>query len=713
MVRDRRDTLTKKSQEKKKAEEYQKRGFHGLIMWGIQCKGITKSTIFDKNPLMRGYKILVVHLLLLIIPGLILMCSGSAMAQNTCSEEMDKKDEKVYQSGMEAFRRGNFIQAAIVMKDIVKRYPDQAGAWFILGSSYVKRQDSDFSLAKGYLEKVLAICPDYNPYVYYYLGEIAYSNEDFGTTITYLTEFLKDVDRIKEDKDYDRAIGLLDYSKFYREMISNPVPFRPKVVEGISTPENEYLAVLSPDNQLAMFTREKKILPDRNSLLQTAGYKEKFMFSMRDYEGNFSVGEEMPEPFNINDNEGGATLTADNNLLYYTVCQYDKVSQYLNCDIYFSVYRNDEWQEIKNAGSKINRPGSWESQPSISADGSVLFFVSDRPGGYGGYDIYKATRNPGGEWGAPVNLGPLINTAGNEKSPFIHPDGKTLYFSSDGWMGMGGYDVFYTRLKDDGTYRKPESLGYPINSPEDEVGFFVSTDGTNGFFASNKLKEQGGWDLYSFELYDKARPEKVLFIKGTVKDENSFEPVKARIELRNVETKKINEVSLDTSTGKYVAVAPFDNDYIMTIKKEGYVYESKYISKVDTVFKAPATVDMEIQPIELDKSYRINDIYFAFNSYDLTPESKVVLDQLKEFLELNSGLSIQIQGHTDAIGNDASNLILSENRAKSVYEYLIANDVPESRLTYKGFGETQTLATNNTEEGRAMNRRTCFVITRK
>ena len=151
----------------------------------------------------------------------------------------------------------------------------------------------------------------------------------------------------------------------------------------------------------------------------------------------------------------------------------------------------------------------------------------------------------------------------------------------------------------------------------------------------------------------------------------------------------------------------------MTIKKEGYVYESKYISKVDSTFKIPATVDMEIKPIELDKSYRINDIYFAFNSYDLTPESKVVLDQLTEFLELNDGLSIQIQGHTDAIGNDAVNLILSENRARSVYEYLVANHVPPNRLTFKGFGETQPLATNDTEEGRALNRRTCFVITRK
>lgn len=667
----------------------------------------------NKIPVMYGNSS-VIRIILVLFFILLLTGEGMVtMAQNTCTVVLDKKDQKIFETSLAAFRRGNYVQVSQAMRDLTIRYPEMAEAWFILGSCYVKRQNSDFGQAERYFRKVLELCPDYDPYVHYYLAEISYSKEDYQGTVQHLTDFLRDVEKIKTDDDYNRAVSLLDYSKFYLEMITHPVPFNPEVVEGISSPENEYLAILSPDNQIALFTREKKILPDRNSLLRTAGYKEKFMFSILDYQGNFPVGEEMPEPFNVNDNEGGPTLTADNNLLYYTVCQYDKVNHYLNCDIYYSEYKNDEWQEIKNAGSRINKPMSWESQPSISTDGTVLFFVSDRPGGHGGYDIYKTTRSGNNEWSPPVNLGPLINSSGNEKSPFIHPDGKTLYFSSDGWMGMGGYDVFYTRLQDDGNYRKPENLGYPINSPEDEVGFFVSTDGTRGFFASNKLKEQGGWDLYSFDLYDKARPEKVLFIKGKVKDENSFEPVKARIELRNVETQKVNEVSLDSTTGKYVAVTSFENDYIMTIKKEGYVYESKYISRIDLTFKTPATVDMEIQPIELEKSYRINDIYFAFNSYELTPESKVVLDQLTEFLRLNNSLSIQIQGYTDAIGNDAANLILSENRAKSVYDYLITNKVPASRLTFKGFGENQPLATNDTEEGRAMNRRTCFVITHK
>jgi outer membrane protein OmpA-like peptidoglycan-associated protein len=485
------------------------------------------------------------------------------------------------------------------------------------------------------------------------------------------------------------------------------------VVDGISTPENEYLPILSPDNQIAFFTRETKLPPDLNSLVPSSRMKEIFMFSNRKDDGTFNPGEEMPDPFNIYNNEGGATITADNRTLYYTVCQIDPASRYLNCDIFYSEYSSDEWLPIKNAGKNINKPNSWESQPSISADGRTLYYVSDRPGGYGGYDIYKANRLDDGSWSPSVNMGPLVNSAGNEKSPFIHPDGQTLYFSSDGWPGVGGYDIFYTRLRGDTAFQKPNNIGYPINTPDDEVGFFVSTDGTKGFFASNKFSGRGGYDLYSFDLYDSARPEKVLFIKGTVIDESTAEPVKARIELKNVETKKISEIPLDTNTGKYVAVASFRNDYVMTIKKEGYVYESKYISKGDTTFKAPAKVDVEIKPIELNKSYRINDIYFGFNSFDLTEESKLVLDQMIEFLTFNASMCIQIQGYTDDIGKEEDNLKLSNNRAHSVYNYLVSSGINPSRLSYRGFGETAPIAPNTTEEGRAKNRRTCFVISSK
>ena len=638
----------------------------------------------------------------------IIMLSG-----DSCKVKLDKKTDKIYQEGIEYLKKRSYNLAGQQMRRVVNVEPGCVDAYFVLGIVNFKKADNNFREAEKNFLKVIELCPDYDVYAYYYLGEIYYGQEKFGPALKNLDEFLKDVDKIKKDEDYNRAVDLHKFSKFYLDMIKNPVPFAPKVVDGISTRENEYLPILSPDNQMALFTREIKLEPGRNSLFRETKLKEKFLYSLRDSLGAFAAGEEMPEPFNINDNEGGATLTADNNTLYYTVCKYDNVKKYLNCDIYYSEFAGYYWSEIKSVSSKINLPGSWESQPTISPDGRTLYFVSDRSGGFGGYDIYRSIKGETGDWGTPINLGPLINSTGNEKSPFLHPDEKTLYFSSDGWMGLGGYDVFFVRQDEHGMWTKPRNIGYPINSTEDEVGFFVSTDGTQGFFASNKFNGKGGWDLYSFDLYDAARPEKVLFIKGNVKSEFSAEPLKAHIELKNLETKKISNIPMDTITGNYVAVAPFNSDYIMTVKKAGHVYESKYIAKVDSMFKLPAKVDIEMKPIELNKSYRINDIYFPFNSFDLTNESKVVLDQLIDFLHENQSISIEIQGHTDNIGTDASNLKLSESRAQSVYNYLVEKDVSATRLSYKGFGKSVPVAGNDTGEGRAKNRRTVFVITRK
>jgi outer membrane protein OmpA-like peptidoglycan-associated protein/tetratricopeptide (TPR) repeat protein len=632
---------------------------------------------------------------------------------DSCKVKLDKKTERIYQDGIDYLRKGSYNLAGQQMRNVVKTEPGCVDAYFVLGLINFKKSDNNFREAEKNFRKVIELCPGYDVYAYFYLGEIYYGQENFELASQYLTEFLKDVDKIKKDEDYNRAADLLKYSDFYVGMTKNPVPFEPKVVEGISTAGNEYLPILSPDNQMALFTREIKIAPGKNNLVQEPKLKEKFLFSMRNDNGQFDQGEEMPEPFNINDNEGGATLTADNNTLCYTVCKYDNVKKYLNCDIYVSENSGGYWSPIRSLSEKINLAGSWESQPTISADGHTLYFVSDRVGGFGGYDIYRVVKSDSGVWGTPINLGAVINSKGNEKSPFIHPDGKTLYFSSDGLMGLGGYDIFYAKLDDNGTWSKPVNIGYPINSPEDEVGLFVSTDGTQGFFASNKYNGKGGWDLYSFDLYNAARPERVLFIKGNVKSELLAEPLKARIELKNLETKRISQIPMDTLTGDYVAVAPFNSDYIMTVKKPDHVYESKYISKVDSIFRTPVRLDMEIQPIELNKSYRINDIYFPFNSIALTPESKVILDQLLEFLTENSTISIQVQGHTDNIGNDAGNLKLSENRAQSVYNYLREQGISETRLSYKGFGKSMPVATNDTEEGRAKNRRTVFVIISK
>jgi len=652
------------------------------------------------------------YLFVLIILFLECVSFSFAQEESNCPEINNKKADKIFDEAVGSYKGRRYSTANELLKRVIEIEPDYVDAYFVLGLINIRKSKVNIKAAEKYFLQTIEICPEYDPYPYYYLGDIYYGREEYDKAYEYLKEFLKDADQIKTDKDYNRAVSMMDFSRYYHEMMKNPVPFSPKVVQGISTKDDEYLPIISPDNELALFTRRMLVAPNKNDLVPKSKLKEKFIFSQRN-NGSFDEGKQMPYPFNLNDNEGGATITINNKELFYTVCKYSEGGNYLNCDICYSKIDYGYWTDIEALGPSINDPNTWDSQPTISADGKTLYFVSDRSGGLGGYDIYKSMRNENDEWSKAVNLGPIINSSGNEKSPFIHSDSQTLYFSSEGIMGMGGYDIFFTRLEEDGNWSKPKNIGYPINSVDDDVGFFVSTDGKYGYFASNKYSGTGGWDVYSFELYEGARPEKVLFIKGDLKDENTKEPVKARIELKNAETKKITKIPVDSVSGEYAAVVLFRNDYIMTVKKEGYAYESKYISKKDTIYDKPVNIDVDIKPIEVGETYTLNDIYFATASYDLTSESMMIIDGFIEFLTESPAIKVSIHGHTDNIGNDQDNLTLSHNRAKSVYNYLVEGGINQYRLKYKGYGESKPIASNKTPSGRAKNRRTVFVITDK
>ncbi|MHC1707148.1 MAG: OmpA family protein [Bacteroidales bacterium] len=642
-------------------------------------------------------------------------------SQDTCAPIESKKAQRTYDQAQQAFKKRNLGDAYVLCKRVLEEEPECAEAFLMMGLINFQRSVPNYEVAEKNLKKAIELCPGIHPYAYYYLGKIAYTNQNYQEAIPYLEFFIQDVDKIKSDADYDWTDKALKYMKFSEQMTKNPVPFDPVPVRNICSIQDEYLPIISPDNELALFTRVLKLPPNKNDLIPKEKMVERFMVAERE-NGVFDPGDEMPYPFNQSDNEGGASLTVNNKFLVYTRCRTVQGGSYYNCDICYSEYQYGQWEEVKNLGKNVNLADAWDSQPSITADGKTIYFVSDRKGGLGGYDIYMTTLDKDGEWSTPVNVGSPINSAGNEKSPFIHPDNRTLYFSSEGHMGVGGYDIFYSRLGEDNKWGKPKNIGYPINSIHDDVGFFVSTDGHYGYFASNKHQGVGGWDVFSFDLYPEARPEKVLLVKGELKIDDPEkqqdykpvpEPIKAKIELKNVSTRKVTEIPVDSLTGEYAAVVLFKNDYIMTVKKEGFGYESKYIAQEDTAFKEPAKVDMTIKPIEVGQSYKLNDIYFASDSYELTPESRIVIDGFSEFLDENPGIKISIEGHTDDVGNDDYNLILSENRAKSVHEYLISKGIPANRLSSKGLGESKPVETNTTLAGRAKNRRTVFVITAK
>lgn len=579
---------------------------------------------------------------------------------------------------------------------------------YYLALIYIYKPDNNFALAEQYLKKVIDACPDEIPEAYFHLGKLAYTTNQKCDAINYFKKFLT------YQGDFDTLLTeakmLMEWSEEICKLINNPVPFNPKLVKGISSQLDDYLVSLSPDNEIAYYTRKTKDY-------QISGYKsepafqEKFYYSYRIADNVFDNGKEMPYPFNRNENEGGATITGNNKELIYTVCKMvTSPRQYYNCDLYSSKNIKGYWTDIVPL-ERVNRPDTWESMPSVTADGRELYFVSNRPGGVGGYDIYKSFKDENGEWSEPINVGEPINTPGDEKSPFIHTDTRTLYFSSNGRPGVGGYDIYYVKLNDNNEKPEVKNIGYPINTENDEIGFIVSIDGKYGYFSSNNMKNEsmGGMDFYYFSLYNEAKPEEVLLVKGNIKSEDTTKPIKATVQIKSMESKHITFIPVDED-GDYVASLLKNEDYLLTIKGEDIVYQSTYVAAKDSITAPVIKLEMEVQPIEVGKHYRLHNIYFAFNSADILANSQKVLDEFIVFLNDHPTLQISIEGHTDNVGSDEFNLILSENRAKAVYNYLVNNGIDANRLQYKGFGESNPIATNETEEGRAMNRRTEFVI---
>ena len=579
---------------------------------------------------------------------------------------------------------------------------------YYLALTYIFKPDNNFTLAEQYLKKVIDACPDDIPEAYFHLGKLAYTTNQKCDAINYFKKFLTyqgDFDTL-----FAEAKMLMKWSEEICKLINNPVPFNPKLVKGISSQLDDYLVSLSPDNEIAYYTRKTKDY-------QISGYKsepafqEKFYFSYRISDNVFDNGKEMPYPFNRNENEGGATITGNNKELIYTVCKMvTSPRQYYNCDLYSSKNIKGYWTDIVPL-ERVNRPDTWESMPSVTADGKELYFVSNRSGGVGGYDIYKSIKDENGEWSEPINIGKPINTSGDEKSPFIHTDTRTLYFSSNGRPGIGGYDIYYVKLNDNNEKTDVKNIGYPINTENDEVGFIVSIDGKYGYFSSNNIKNEslGGMDFYYFSLYNEAKPEEVILVKGNLKSEDTTKPIKATVQIKSLESKRVTFIPVDED-GDYVASLLKNEDYLLTIKGEDIVYQSTYVAAKDSITAPVIKLEMEVQPIEVGMHYRLHNIYFAFNSADILSSSQKVLDEFIVFLNDHPTMTISIEGHTDNVGSDEFNLILSENRAKAVYNYLVNNGIDANRLQYKGFGETAPIATNETEEGRAMNRRTEFVI---
>lgn len=556
--------------------------------------------------------------------------------------------------------------------------------------------------AKTVFQQILSINPDH-VYALTDLSEIYFMLNEYDDCLRTLNRLLPIVGVGDKRAEVQSSIARAEFAK---EAFNNPVPFEPiNLGKEINSKYEEYFPGLDMEEKTIYFTR-------RDASLSIYEQNEDLYISdLKEVDGNWvwSASKNLGSPINTRENEGAFSASPDGKFLFFTSCS--REGGIGRCDIWMTTRENDRWTEPVNVGRPVNTR-EWESQPSISADGITLYFASNRPGGFGGTDIWYSIKE-NGKWGNPINLGPEINTDKDEQFPFIHNDGHTLYFTSEGLPGMGKSDIFLTRLIN-GKWSKPMNLGYPINTGEDEWNFIVNRTGDKAYFSSAGIKPSfGGMDIYSVELYKEARPNQTSYVVGNVYDVVTKKKIRADIALFSLKSgEKVTETYSDKTTGKFLLNLPSNSDYAFKAGAPGYAYHSENFSLTESSLDKPYVLNIGLSPIQKDVRMVMKNVLFEVDKSELKSESFVELDQLASYLTQNSSLVIEIGGHTDNTGSEERNKTLSNERAKSVYNYLVSKGISADRLSYKGYGSSQAVASNDTAEGRSQNRRTEVKIIR-
>lgn len=499
----------------------------------------------------------------------------------------------------------------------------------------------------------------------------------------------------------------LETCEFAINAMKNPVDFKPiNIGPNINSEYDEYLPAIIADESEIIFTVMRP--RDKNTQCAFCQMEEDFYASKKE-NGEWQPRYKLDYPINTGYNEGAQCVSPDGKYLFYTICNTDFGNG--RCDLYWSKRIGNRWSRPRNFDAPVCTK-FWESQPSIAPDGKTIYFTANRPDGFGKMDIWKTTMTEEGLFTVPENLGKNINTDGDDAAPFIHADGKTLYFASDGHPGMGGMDVFYSTLTDTG-WTKPVNLGYPINTPADEINILINAAGTTAYFSTDKEGGYGGQDLYYFNLDNRLRPTPVTYMKGKVIDEKTHEPVHASIEMIDLNTNEVTtSTSSDPVTGEFLACILTGSNIMMNVTNPYYLLYSEnfQIEKSYTELE-PYLKNIILKRPEVGETFVLRNVFFDFDKSTLKKESEVELNKLADYLTKNKGIKIEIGGHTDNQGSESYNERLSNDRAKAVYEYLVNKGINSNRMTYKGYGMSKPIATNETEEGRALNRRTEFTIT--
>ncbi len=602
--------------------------------------------------------------------------------------KISKKAVGIFNNAFEKLNSGQPAEALVLLRSALAKEPAYLDAMMLTASIYreQKKYDSSVSFYAKAFQLDSAYVRDYKlSYATALAGTGAFEQALELTNAVLASPRLnpgtkKLAESRKQNFEFAVKMGV------HADYTFNPV----NCGDAINSSESEYFPSITIDNTEFVFTRNVK------------GRNEDFYISHRD-SGKWAPATPMTGNVNTPENEGAQMISQDGEWLVFTGC--NRKDGMGSCDIYISFLEKGTWTPAENLGPEINSE-FWESQPCLSPDKKDLFFASRRPGGYGGSDLYVSHLKPDGHWTTPENLGPDINTAGDEQCPFIHADNQTLFFTSDGLPGYGNKDLFYTRKNGPDSWITPVNLGYPINTIDEEGTLFIAADGKTAYYTSDRSDTRGGLDIYQFELRKDLRPQKTLFVKGKVFDAKTKSGLASSVQLVDLDTRQPFSDVLTDEDGNYLVTLPTGRNYAFSVNRKGYLFFSDRFLLTGETGDSAYQKNIPLQPIEVNAAIVLQNIFFDVNKSDLKPASQVELDKVVQLLKDNPGLRIEISGHTDNQGKPADNLLLSRNRAQAVVDYLTSKGIAATRLTAKGYGETQPVADNGTEEGRMLNRRT-------
>lgn len=636
-----------------------------------------------------------------------------------------------------------FEQGSIFYKQAIDPYllaykfnPNNALLNYKLGKCYLF---SNYKLkAIPYLEKAQTLNPNVDPQLHYLLGKVYHLDMQWDKAIEEFKKFqatLKGDELAELQPDINHHIEQCINGK---ELVKKPIRvFIDNVGPEINSQYTDYGPFITADESEMIFTSRRPTTTGGGIDPEINDYYEDIYISTKK-DGKWTPAKNMGKPINTETHDANSGISADG----------QKFLIYIGSnggDLFESELKGDTWSKPDHMNKNINTKNH-ESSACYSPDGKSVYFVSDKPEqSLGSRDIYMSTKDEKGRWGEAVNLGNKINTPWGEEGAFIHPDGKTLYFSSEGHKSMGGYDIFKSVYDDKTkTWSEPENLGYPVNTPDDDVFFVISASGKHGYYASFNANGYGEKDIYMITFLGLEKPlvlnnednllasqtapvketvmapvvqlkeAQLTILKGIITDDLTKKPLEATVEIiDNLKNEVIASFTSNSSTGKYLVSLPAGRNYGIAVKKDNYLFHSENFDIPKTAAYQEVVKDVALKNIAVGSKIILKNIFFDFDKATLRPESSNELERLTKLLNDVPTLKIEISGHTDSKGADAYNKTLSNNRAKAVVDYLISKGIAADRLTSVGYGEEQPIDSNDTEEGRQMNRRTEFKIISK